>query len=79
MKNILEFKNVNFFYQTKVDEIFALKDINFQIQPEQFVSLVGPSGCGKTTILSLTAGLLKPSSGQIYLDGENKIDSKKIG
>lgn len=79
MKNILEFKNVNFFYQTKVDEIFALKDINFQIQPEQFVSLVGPSGCGKTTILSLTAGLLKPTSGQIFLDGENKIDTQKIG
>lgn len=79
MNNILEFKDVNYFYQTKDDEIFALKNINFQIAPQQFVSLVGPSGCGKTTILSLTAGLLKPSSGQIFLDGESKIDTKKIG
>ena len=79
MKNILEFKNVNYFYQTKTDEIFALKNVDFQIEPQQFVSLVGPSGCGKTTILSLTAGLLKPSSGQIFLDGENKIDTQKIG
>lgn len=79
MKNILEFKDVNYFYQTKDDEIFALNNVNFNIEAEQFVSLVGPSGCGKTTILSLTAGLLKPSSGQILLDGENKIDTKKIG
>ena len=77
--NILEFKNVNYFYQTKQDEIFALNDISFSIKTNSFVSLVGPSGCGKTTILSLTAGLLVPSSGEIILDGENKIDTKKIG
>ena len=77
--NILEFKNVNYFYQTKQDEIFALNDISFSIKTNSFVSLVGPSGCGKTTILSLTAGLLSPSSGEIILDGETKIDTKKIG
>lgn len=79
MKNILEFKNVNYFYQTKDDEIFALNNINFHIEEEQFVSIVGPSGCGKTTILSLAAGLLKPTSGQIFLDGSDRIDTKKIG
>lgn len=79
MNNILSFKNVNYFYQTKNDEIFALNDVNFDIEKESFTSLVGPSGCGKTTILSLTAGLLKPSSGEILLDGEKKIDTKKIG
>ena len=79
MKDILTFKNVNYFYQTKNDEIFALNNINFNIENESFASLVGPSGCGKTTILSLTAGLLSPSSGEILLDGESKIDTKKIG
>lgn len=79
MENLLEFKNVNYFYQTKKDEIFALNKVNFTVEKEAFASLVGPSGCGKTTILSLTAGLLKPSSGEILLDGENKIDTKKIG
>ncbi len=79
MKNILTFKNVNYFYQTKTDEIFALNNVNFNVEEESFASLVGPSGCGKTTILSLTAGLLKPSSGEILLDGENKIDRTKIG
>lgn len=78
-EQMLEFQNVNFFYQTKKDEIHALKDVSFQITKEQFVSLVGPSGCGKTTILSLTAGLLTPSSGKIVLDGEEKINTSKIG
>lgn len=79
MKKILSFKDVNYFYQTKDDEIFALKNVKFDIENGQFASLVGPSGCGKTTILSLIAGLLKPSSGQILLDGNEKIDTKKIG
>lgn len=79
MKKILSFKDVNYFYQTKDDEIFALKNVKFDIENGQFASLVGPSGCGKTTILSLIAGLLKPSSGQILLNGNEKIDTKKIG
>lgn len=79
MKKILAFENVNYFYQTKDDEIFALDNVSFDIEEEQFVSLVGPSGCGKTTILSLASSLLKPTSGKISLDGEEKIDSKKIG
>lgn len=79
MKNLLSFKDVKYFYQTKKDEIFALNNITFDVEENSFVSLVGPSGCGKTTILSLTAGLLKPSSGEIILDGENKIDNQKIG
>ena len=79
MEKALTFENVNYFYQTKDDEIFALNNVSFDIEKEQFVSLVGPSGCGKTTILSLTSSLLVPSSGKIYLDGKEKIDSQKIG
>ena len=79
MKEILKFDNVKYFYQTKDDEIFALYNVNFNVKEQEFVSIVGPSGCGKTTILSLIAGLLKPSSGEVILDGSNKIDTKKIG
>lgn len=70
MKKLLEFKNVKFFYQTKESEIEALSSVDFSINEKSFTSLVGPSGCGKTTILSLTAGLLTPSSGEILLDGK---------
>ena len=70
MNNILELKNVTYFYQTKENEIKALDDISFSLKEKDFTSLVGPSGCGKTTILSLIAGLLSPSSGEILLDGK---------
>src|SRR5690242_11804571 len=48
----------------------ALRDISFELDAGQFVSIVGPSGCGKSTILSLVAGLRLPSSGQILRAGE---------
>jgi len=79
MKNLLKFKNVNYFYQTQNDEIFALNNINFDVEETSFTSIVGPSGCGKTTILSLAAGLLTASSGEIIFDGEKQIDRKKVG
>lgn len=51
-------------------EMVALKNINLNIQPGEFVSLLGPSGCGKTTLLRIISGFLKPSSGKILLDGQ---------
>lgn len=70
MKNLLEFNNVCYFYQTKESEVNALDNVTFTVEEKSFSTLVGPSGCGKTTILSLTAGLLSPSSGSIILDGK---------
>ena len=70
--NKLEFKNVSKVFE-KVDEdekTHALKNINLSIDNEEFVSIVGPSGCGKSTMLRLISGLIKPSEGSLYLDGE---------
>ncbi len=52
-------------------DMTALKDINLNIRPGEFVSLLGPSGCGKTTLLRIIAGFLTPSSGQILIDGQS--------
>ena len=49
----------------------ALTDVNISLADGQLVSFLGPSGCGKTTLLRLVAGLEKPSSGKILLDGED--------
>lgn len=65
MKNLVEIKNLNLIYQSINSETQALKNINLSIKEHEFISIVGPSGCGKTTILSLIAGLIKPTSGQI--------------
>ncbi len=70
MENFLQMKNVDYFYQTKDNEIQAINKLDFSVAENSFASLVGPSGCGKTTILSLIAGLLKPSEGEITINGE---------
>ncbi len=58
-------------YQAEVGTIYAVNEVSLQIAAGEFVALVGPSGSGKTTMLSMLAALLKPSSGQILLDGED--------
>lgn len=70
MSILLELKNIGLTYQTIKSETEAIKDTSFSINKGEFVSIVGPSGCGKTTILSMIAGLLKPTNGQILIDGE---------
>ncbi len=75
MNKLLELKNVSLNYQTKDDEIKAIDNLSFTCLEGEFISIIGPSGCGKTTILSLIAGLLLPSSGQIILEG-NSNDQK---
>lgn len=54
-------------------ETVALKNINLDIKEEEFICIVGPSGCGKTTFLNTVVGFIKPTNGEITLDGK-KID-----
>lgn len=70
MKNLVEIKNLNLIYQSIDSETLALENINLNIAEQEFISIVGPSGCGKTTILSLIAGLIKPTTGNITIDGK---------
>lgn len=49
--------------------VVALQSVSIDIADKQFVSLIGPSGCGKSTILSIIAGLLEPSTGEVLIDG----------
>ncbi len=55
----------------KYDETQVLENISFEVNEGEMVSLVGPSGSGKTTTLRLLAGLLEPTSGEIFIDGKN--------
>ena len=70
MDKLLEIKNVNLTYQSKTSETVAIDNLNLEIYKQEFVSIVGPSGCGKTTILSMVAGLLSPTHGEIKVLGK---------
>ncbi len=79
MNKLLEIKDVSLTYQTLEDEITAIKGLNLYCNQGDFVAIIGPSGCGKTTILSMIAGLLTPSSGEILINGKNVLTSDSLG
>lgn len=70
MNKLLELNNISLTYQTLKSETHAIDNISFWVNEGEFISIVGPSGSGKTTILSMISGLLKPTKGEILLDGE---------
>ena len=80
MENSVEVTNLSKSYGLKE----AVKNINFEIKENQIIGLLGPNGCGKTTTIGMLLGLLKPSNGEIIINGmkieENRINIlKKIG
>jgi NitT/TauT family transport system ATP-binding protein len=68
----LELRNVTKGFQGNngASSVTALENINLNIEEGQFVCFVGPSGCGKTTLLNILAGLDKPTSGEVILNGQ---------
>ena len=64
----LEFKNVSFTYPNGFK---AINDLNFVVYPSEKVAIVGQNGAGKSTCAKLMNGLLRPSSGEILLEGKN--------
>lgn len=57
-----------------IDGNCTLNHVNFDVLDGEFLSILGPSGCGKTTILRILTGLLKPSGGSIFKDGNDITD-----
>lgn len=67
-------------YVTRQGASLAVENIDFSLEPGEFVSLVGPSGCGKTTILSIVAGLIRPTLGRVEVEGAPvEAPSTKVG
>ncbi len=80
----IEIRNLNYVYPG-LTPFQALYDINMTVYREEFVALIGQNGSGKTTLLKNILGILKPTQGEIYIDGVNSKEasvaewSKKIG
>ena len=72
------FDNVTKIFKTSRQTITAVKDVSFKIEDGDFVSLIGPSGCGKSTVIRLLDDIIKPTTGDIYIDGEEIPKKKKI-
>ena len=63
----IEIKNLSKEY----NNILAVKNINFTINKGSIVGLLGPNGCGKTTTIGMMLGLIKPTSGTVFINGQN--------
>jgi putative ABC transport system ATP-binding protein len=68
---MLECESLGRTYLSGGRELTVLKDISFRVEPGGFVAVVGPSGSGKTTLLGLLAGLDRPTTGRVRLDGDD--------
>ena len=73
MSSSIEVINLSKAYKTKK----AVNNLNFKIKGNEIVGLLGPNGCGKTTTIGMILGLLKPSSGEVVINGLN-LEKNKI-
>lgn len=71
---MLELKNVSFVAENGNERKEILKDINLKLN-EKFIAFTGPNGGGKSTLAKVIMGILKPTSGKIFLDGEDITDT----
>ena len=79
MNPILEVKNLNYIYSVGTPfEHKALDNVSFAVNRGEFIGIIGHTGSGKSTLMQQLNGLLKPTSGQILLDGQDIWSDKKL-
>ena len=71
MEPILKTENVWKVYRSGKVDVPALRGVNIEVFPGEFVSIMGPSGCGKSTLLHVIGGLAQTTSGRVLLDGND--------
>jgi ABC-type nitrate/sulfonate/bicarbonate transport system ATPase subunit len=67
----LHLDQVSMTFETPAGPFQALAPLTLSIPPGRFVSLIGPSGCGKSTVFNIIAGLLRPTAGRVFIDGDD--------
>lgn len=80
--SLLDVKNLKKVYTTRFggNHVEALKNVSFSVEPREYVAIMGESGSGKTTLLNILAALDKPTSGKVYLKGNDlvKVREKEL-
>jgi putative ABC transport system ATP-binding protein len=71
METVLKTEDLTKSYRVGKMDVPALRGVSLDIGRGEFVAVMGPSGCGKSTLLHLLGGLLSPTSGTIFIDGED--------
>ncbi|MCL6567058.1 MAG: ABC transporter ATP-binding protein [Acidobacteriia bacterium] len=71
MEPILKTENLWKVYRSSKVEVPALRGVNFEVYPGEFVTVMGPSGCGKSTLLYVMGGLTQPTRGRVLVDGND--------
>ena len=71
---ILKVKNLTKIYGKGENEVRALDDVSFSINKGEFVAIIGPSGSGKSTLLHILGAVDKPTSGEVFMDGQNDFE-----
>ena len=68
---ILRVEHLSKIYDKGENEVRALDDVSFSIEKGQFVAIIGPSGSGKSTLLHILGGVDRPTSGKVFLEGQD--------
>ncbi len=76
-RRVVDIRDLGLTFQTADGPVYALKDVNLQIEQGEFVSLIGPSGCGKTTLLRVIADLERATGGTIEVNGMTPAEARQ--
>src|SRR5438067_1896072 len=69
----IEVSGVSLVYDTPSGQVPGVEGVSFSIEASEVLCIVGPSGCGKSTMLNITAGFLRPTSGQVRIAGKTVV------
>jgi len=77
VRPLLSVRELSVWFPNGNGGLHAVDRVSFDVDPQEFVAIVGPSGSGKTTLLRLLAGLLRPTQGEVRLEGETLLQPRR--